>query len=137
VFEFLIVVVGFFAGMTASVAGFGIGSFLIPLVSVRTGTKVAIALVSLPHFLGTSVRFWLLKSKINRKILFRFGLLSAAGGLTGALLHSFFVNNLLQIIFAIMLILAGIVGVLQVSKRLRFGKKVQPLQVLPLGFSAD
>lgn len=127
-------VVGFFAGMTASVAGFGIGSFLIPLVSVRTGTKVAIALVSLPHFLGTSVRFWLLKSKINRKILFRFGLLSAAGGLTGALLHSFFVNNLLQIIFAIMLILAGIVGVLQVSKRLRFGKKGAAIAGLASGF---
>ena len=127
-------VVGFFAGMTASVAGFGIGSFLIPLVSVRTGTKVAIAVVSVPHFLGTSVRFWLLKSKINRKILFRFGLLSAAGGLTGALLHSFFVNNLLQIIFAIMLILAGIVGVLQVSKRLRFGKKGAAIAGLASGF---
>jgi uncharacterized membrane protein YfcA len=134
VFEFLIVVVGFFAGMTASVAGFGIGSFLIPLVSVRTGTKVAIALVSLPHFLGTSVRFWLLKSKVNRKILFRFGSLSAAGGLTGALLHSFFVNNLLQIIFAITLILAGIVGVLQVSKRLRFGKKGAAIAGLASGF---
>lgn len=127
-------VVGFFAGMTASVAGFGIGSFLIPLVSVRTGTKVAIALVSLPHFLGTSVRFWLLKSKVNRKILFRFGSLSAAGGLTGALLHSFFVNNLLQIIFAITLILAGIVGVLQVSKRLRFGKKGAAIAGLASGF---
>jgi uncharacterized protein len=134
VFEFLIVVVGFFAGMTASVAGFGIGSFLIPLVSVRTGTKVAIALVSVPHFFGTSVRFWLLKSKVNRKILSRFGLLSAAGGLTGALLHSFFVSGLLQIIFAIMLILAGIVGVLQVSKRLRFGKKGAAIAGLASGF---
>jgi hypothetical protein len=55
--EFLIVVVGFFAGVTASIAGFGIGSFLIPLVSVQTGTKVAVALVSLPHFFGTSLRF--------------------------------------------------------------------------------
>lgn len=127
-------VVGFFAGMTASVAGFGIGSFLIPLVSVRTGTKVAIALVSVPHFFGTSVRFWLLKSKVNRKILSRFGLLSAAGGLTGALLHSFFVSGLLQIIFAIMLILAGIVGVLQVSKRLRFGKKGAAIAGLASGF---
>jgi uncharacterized protein len=122
VFELLIVVVGFFAGITASVAGFGIGSFLIPLVSVQTGTKVAIALVSLPHFFGTSVRFWLLKSKINRKILIRFGLLSAAGGLIGALLHAFFVSNFLQVIFAVMLILAGVLGVLQVYSRLRFGK---------------
>ena len=136
VFEFLaaVVVVGFLAGMTASVAGFGIGSFLTPLVSVQTGTKVAIALVSLPHFLGSATRFWLLKSKVNRKILIRFGLLSATGGLVGALVHVFFVSNLLQIIFYEILILAGILGVLQVSERLRFGKKRAAVVGLASGF---
>jgi uncharacterized membrane protein YfcA len=88
-FEFLIVVIGFLAGITASVAGFGIGTFLTPIVSVSTGTKVAIALVSLPHFLGNTLRFSFLKSKVNRKILIRFGILSATGGLVGALLHTF------------------------------------------------
>ena len=127
-------IVGFFAGVTASVAGFGIGSFLIPLVSVQTGTKVAIALVTLPHFLGTSLRFWLLKSKVNRKILVRFGLLSAAGGLFGALVHTFFVSDLLQVIFSIMLVLAGILGVLQVSERLRFGKIGASIVGLASGF---
>jgi uncharacterized protein len=132
--EFLIVVVGFFAGVTASIAGFGIGSFLIPLVSLQTGTKVAVALVSLPHFFGTSLRFWFLKSKVNRKILVRFGLLSAAGGLTGALLHAFFVSNFLQTIFAVMLILAGVLGILQISKRLRFGKIGAAIAGLVSGF---
>ena len=133
-FEVLIVIVGFFAGLTASVAGFGIGSFLIPLVSVQTGTKIAIALVSLPHFLGTSVRFWLLKNKVNRKILVRFGLLSAIGGLTGALLHSFFVSDLLQIIFAVMLISAGILGILQVTERVRLGNIGAAIAGLTSGF---
>lgn len=135
-FEFLIAVaiVGFLAGMTASVAGFGIGSFLTPIVSIQTGTKVAIALVSLPHFVGSASRFWLLKSKVNRKILFRFGLLSAAGGLAGALVHVFFISNLLQIIFYIMLILAGILGGLQVSDRLRFGKVGVAIVGLASGF---
>lgn len=121
-FYFAVIAVGFLAGMVASVAGFGIGSFLIPLVSVRTGAKTAIALASLPHFLGAGLRFWLLKSKVDRKILIRFGLLSAVGGLMGALLHIFVVSNLLQIIFAVMLMIAGILGVLRVSERLRFGK---------------
>jgi len=89
-FELWLVIVSFVAGITASVAGFGIGSFLIPSTSVRVGTKIAVALVSLPHFLGTSLRFWLLKSKVNRQILIRFGSLCAVGGLTGALLHVFF-----------------------------------------------
>jgi uncharacterized membrane protein YfcA len=121
-FEIFVVLVSFLAGMTASVAGFGIGSLLIPLVSIRTGTKIAIALVSLPHFLGTALRFWLLKAKVNRKILIRFGLLSAIGGLAGALLHTFFVSDILRIVFSVMLIVAGTIGVLQVSERLRFGK---------------
>lgn len=133
-FDFLVVVVGFLAGLTASVAGFGIGSFLIPLVSLQTGTKVAIALVSLPHFLGSVSRFWLLKSKVNRRILIRFGLLSAAGGLGGALLHIFFVSNFLQVVFAIMLITAGILGGLRVSERLRFGKKSAALIGFASGF---
>ena len=121
-FELAVVVVGFLAGMTASVAGFGIGSFLIPLVSIQTGTKIAIALMSLPHFLGNVVRFWLLKTKVNRGILVRFGFLSAAGGLVGALIHVCFVSGLLQVVFSVMLIVAGVLGVLQVSDRFRLGK---------------
>ena len=133
-FYFELIAVGFLAGMIASVAGFGIGSFLIPLTSIRTGAKIAIALASVPHFLGNGFRFWILKSKVNRKILLRFGLLSAVGGLAGALLHTFFVSNLLQIIFALMLILAGVLGVLQVSERLRFGKAGAAVIGLASGF---
>ncbi len=133
-FELATVIVGFLAGITSSVAGFGIGSFLIPLVSTQAGTKIAIALMSLPHFLGTSVRFWLLKSKVNRRILIRFGFLSAAGGLIGALIHVFFVSIILQTVFALMLILAGIIGVLQVSERLHLGKIGASVVGLASGF---
>jgi uncharacterized protein len=75
-----------------------------------------------------------LKSKVNRKILVRFGLLSAAGGISGALLHAFFVSNFLQTIFAVMLILAGVLGVLQISKRLRFVKIGAAIAGLVCGF---
>ncbi len=133
-FELFVIVVGFLAGMTASVAGFGIGSFLIPLVSVQTGIEVAIALVSLPHFLGTSIRLGLLKAKVNRKILIRFGILSAIGGLTGALIHTFFESDILQVIFAVMLISAGVLGVLQITEHLRFGKTSASIAGLASGF---
>jgi len=134
IFELWLAIVSFVAGITASVTGFGIGSFLIPLTSVRVGTKIAVALVSPPHFLGTSLRFWLLKSKVNRQILIRFGLLCAVGGLIGALFHVFFVSDLLRVIFSIMLILAGILGVLQVSERIRFGKVGAAAAGLASGF---
>lgn len=121
-FEFSIITLSFIAGLIASVAGFGIGSLLIPLVSIRTGTKTAVALVSLPHFLGTGLRFWLLRAKVDRKIFAQFGVLCAAGGLTGAFLNTYFENDLLRVIFSVMLIIAGILGVLQVSERVRLGK---------------
>jgi len=121
-FYIAVIITGFFAGLVASIAGFGIGSFLIPLISIRTEAKIAIVLSSLPHFLGTSSRFGLLKSKIDRKILIRFGLLSAVGGLSGALLHTFLVSNVLQIIFSVMLIIAGFLGVIRVAERIQFGK---------------
>lgn len=133
-YEFLVMVVGFFAGMIASLAGFGIASFLIPIISIRAGTKAAIVIVALPHFLGAGLRFWLLKAKANRQILIRFGLLSAAGGLAGALLHSSFQSSLLQSIFAVMLIVAGILGALQLSERIRLGKIGASIVGLASGF---
>ena len=76
------------AGATASVVGFGIGSLLTPLLAARLGTDVAVAAVALPHLLGGLVRGWRLRHAVDRAVLLRFGLLSAAGGLAGALLFS-------------------------------------------------
>src|SRR5262245_35887557 len=44
------------AGTIASFAGFGIGSVLTPLLAIRLGTKLAVAAMSIPHVVGTSVR---------------------------------------------------------------------------------
>ncbi len=77
-----------FSGATASVVGFGIGSLLTPLLATRLGTGVAVAAVMIPHAAATGLRCWRLRASIDRAILLRFGLLSAAGGLLGALLYS-------------------------------------------------
>lgn len=76
------------SGATASVVGFGIGSLLTPLLAVRYGTTTAVAAVTLPHALATAVRCWRLRAHIDRPVLLRFGLLSAAGALAGALLYT-------------------------------------------------
>src|SRR5262245_53359644 len=86
------------AGGVASVAGFGIGSVLTPLLAVRLGTKVAVAAVSIPHVFGTAVRFWLLRGHVDRRIFLWFGITSAAGGLLGALLHAYASNRALAIV---------------------------------------
>jgi uncharacterized protein len=76
------------SGATASVVGFGIGSLLTPLLAVSFGASTAVAAVTIPHALATIVRGWRLRAHIDRDVLVRFGLLSAAGALIGALVYT-------------------------------------------------
>src|SRR5437868_10593054 len=83
----LIVLAAIVAGAIASVSGFGIGSILTPLLASFVGMKLAVAVVSIPHFIGTALRFVLIRQHVDRKVLVTFGITSAIGGLLGALLH--------------------------------------------------
>ena len=81
-------IVAILSGATASVVGFGIGSLMTPLLAIRFGTTTAVALVTLPHAAATAVRCWRLRAHVDRRVLVRFGLLSAAGALAGALIYT-------------------------------------------------
>ena len=116
----LMAVAGLIAGAVASVSGFGIGSMLTPLLSLRVGTKLAVAAVSIPHLVATAFRFWLMRKHVDRKLLLSFGLMSAAGGLTGALLSIFAESPVLTMIFGGLLIFTGVMGLTGLSDRLRF-----------------
>jgi uncharacterized membrane protein YfcA len=83
----LLTFAGIVAGAIAAISGFGIGSILTPLLAAWMGTKLAVALVSIPHFIGTALRFAVIRQHVNRRVLWSFGITSAAGGLIGALLH--------------------------------------------------
>src|SRR3954464_6049518 len=87
-YESVVLVCAIAAGAIASVSGFGIGSLLTPLLAVAAGTKTAVAAVSIPHLVGTALRFWALRKSLDRRLFWRFGLTSAAGGLAGALLNA-------------------------------------------------
>jgi uncharacterized membrane protein YfcA len=128
VFELLVAVAAAVAGGIAAVAGFGIGSLLTPLLALRFGTKLAVAIVSVPHFIGTAVRFATMWRHVDRRVLIRFGALSAAGGLAGALLNSRANSRALTIVFGLLLIFAG-----TVAGRLRFGRKTAWLAGLVSG----
>ena len=107
-FSFAILLVAILAGATASVVGFGIGSLLTPLLAARYGTSVAVAAVTLPHAIATAVRCWRLRANIDRQVLVRFGLLSAAGALAGALLYTRLGPTALTGILGALLILTAI-----------------------------
>lgn len=116
----LMAIAGLIAGAVASVSGFGIGSMLTPLLSVRVGTKLAVAAVSIPHLAATAFRFWLMRKHIDRQLLWNFGLMSAAGGLTGAMLSIFAESPVLTMVFGGLLIFTGTMGLTGLSERLRF-----------------
>jgi uncharacterized membrane protein YfcA len=91
----------------ASVTGFGIGSLLTPAIAVTAGTKLAVAAVSIPHAIGTSIRFWRFRREVDWSIVRSFGFTSAAGGLTGALLNTWATSRALELVFGSLLVLAG------------------------------
>jgi uncharacterized membrane protein YfcA len=88
VFLVAVFVVAIVSGATAAVVGFGIGSLMTPLLAIRFGTTTAVALVTVPHAVATAVRCWRLRAHVSRPVLIRFGLLSAAGALAGALAYT-------------------------------------------------
>jgi uncharacterized membrane protein YfcA len=106
-FESIVLLCAIAAGAIASVSGFGIGSLLTPLLAVQAGTKTAVAAVSIPHLVGTALRFWRLRESLDRGVLWRFGLMSAAGGLGGALLNANSPGPALTITLAALLVFAG------------------------------
>jgi uncharacterized membrane protein YfcA len=118
-FELLLVCAGVFGGAVASIAGFGIGSLLTPAIAVATGTKLAVAVVSVPHLIGTSIRFSRFRRDIDWAIVRSFGATSAAGGLIGALLNTWATSRALEIVFGSLLMTAGLSQITGAAKRWR------------------
>jgi uncharacterized membrane protein YfcA len=119
-FQIILALAAFLAGAVASVVGFGIGSLLTPLLAVRVGTQLAVAAISIPHVFATAFRFWRLRAHVDRRVLVNFGIMSAAGGLVGALLHSFANNRVLSIVFGAILMFVGLSELSGLARRMHF-----------------
>ena len=108
------------AGGIASVTGFGIGSILTPTLSLWIDGRIAVALVAIPHLIGTVVRFAMVKGQVDRGVLWRFGLASAAGGLIGALFQTTVGGDRLMIVLAALLLFVAISELTGLASRMRF-----------------
>lgn len=112
-----VLVVAVLSGATASIVGFGIGSLLTPLIAVRYGMQAAVAVVAVPHAAATALRCWRLRAAIDRGVLARFGLLSAAGGLGGALAYSQLGSATLSRVLGSLLLLTAIAQLTRLAAR--------------------
>ena len=108
------------AGGIASVTGFGIGSILTPTLSLWMDGRVAVAVVSVPHLIGTAVRFFMIKGHVDRRVMWRFGLASAAGGLTGALFQAAISGPRLMMVLAVLLLFVAASELTGLARRMRF-----------------
>lgn len=108
------------AGGVASISGFGIGSILTPALSLWFDAKLAVAAVSVPHLIGTAIRFWMLKGRVDTRVMWSFGLASAAGGLIGALLSIVVQSGWLLGLLGVLLVFVGVSEWTGLSRRLAF-----------------
>lgn len=110
------------AGAIASVAGFGIGSLLTPALAVQTGTKLAVAAITIPHCIGSAQRLWILRRRVDRGVLLGFGTASAIGGLVGALAHSRISSRALAVVFGLIVMIAGVSELTRWVQHVRWGR---------------
>jgi uncharacterized membrane protein YfcA len=122
-------VVGVLSGATATVAGFGIGSLLTPILALKVGMPTAVAAVALPHFFATALRGWRLRRSIDHSVLRQFGIPSIAGSLAGALLIGPIGTTGLTLVLGGLLVLTGTLALSGVSAQ----RTVPRAAVLPLG----
>jgi len=122
------------SGGTASVAGFGIGSLLTPVLAATFGTATAVAAVAIPHAAATALRCWRLRANIDWSVLRGFGLLSAAGGLVGALLYTRFSNDALTLTLGLLLLSTALATLVDLPSRVRVTRIVVGVLGLLSGF---
>lgn len=119
----MLVVIGLaaiLAGGIASISGFGIGSVLTPAMAGVVSAETAVAAVSIPHAIATAYRLWLIREHVDLKLLRSFGLMSALGGLSGALASQRVGSRPLEIVLAGLLLFVGVGTLAGWTRRLRF-----------------
>jgi uncharacterized membrane protein YfcA len=92
-------------------------------LATHHGTKIAVAAVSIPHVIGTAVRFVTASPSRRPAAFLRFGVLSAVGGLLGALINARVKAPVLSTVLGVLLIFAGLTGLFGLSERMRFGRR--------------
>ncbi|WP_348637508.1 sulfite exporter TauE/SafE family protein [Bradyrhizobium sp. ISRA443] len=126
IFGLAVALVAVLGGTMTAIAGAGTGSTLVPLFALEFDFKLAVAAVALPHLSATAVRALQLRQDIDWSLFLRFGLICAAASLIGALMQSFLSSPVVTYAFAILLVVAGLLGLTGISARYHAGRTTSP-----------
>ena len=107
-------------GAIASVSGFGIGSFLTPLLALIIDARLAVAAVAIPHVIGTALRYAWLGVGADRRVVITFGAASAVGALGGALLQPRTSSRGIMLLFGVLLLFVAVMEWSGATRRVRF-----------------
>ena len=107
VWDALVFIVAVAAGAIAAISGFGIGSLLTPVLMLSMPTAHAVAVLAIPHAVATTIRWLRLRRDVHVPTFRQFGIASAIGGLTGALLQARLASRSLTVVLGVLLMLAG------------------------------
>jgi uncharacterized membrane protein YfcA len=133
-FAALVALVSVIGGAMTAVAGAGTGSTLVPLFGTQFDFKLAVAAVTLPHLAATTTRTLQLWRHIDRALFLRFGIVCAVASLGGAILQSRISSPVITYAFAVLLIIAGVLGLTGQLERRRTGRSAAWLAGAASGF---
>lgn len=121
--EVMVFVVAVIAGAIAAISGFGIGTILTPLLAIAAGAQLAVALASVPHLIGTAVRFTMLRRFVDWRLFWSFGVLSAAGAAAGALMNAIADTRVLAIVLGALVVIVGVSAMTGWPGSVTYGRK--------------
>ncbi|MBI2906962.1 MAG: sulfite exporter TauE/SafE family protein [Chloroflexi bacterium] len=97
----------FLVATVVTMTGFGLGTSLTPIFALVYQTHIAVMLVAVVHFLNNVFRLGLFRRHVDFTLIKRFGVLSIAGALVGALLQGTIQSDWLKVLLGVVLIVIG------------------------------
>jgi uncharacterized protein len=102
--DIIFLVIGFFAEVVGTMAGFGSSTIYLPLASYFVDFKTALVLVAIFHFFGNVSRITFFRHGLDKRVLLVFGVPSFLFSLFGATLVGDLSQTLLKLLLGIFLI---------------------------------
>ncbi|MDF2634721.1 MAG: hypothetical protein K0R78_1595 [Pelosinus sp.] len=104
--------------------GFGVGTIMMPVMSLFFDVKVAIFLAAIVHFFNNISRLMLYRSEINWGIIQRFGVISIIGAFIGSFAQIYIDSSWLKVVLGAFLIVYSLLALTSNKIKLQLSANV-------------